>query len=112
MVIFRDTTFQRLLGSEKHHLCKRDQLAEDESVVNHHGGGGGGQALHLADKDRRLHQYGCQGRLKEELLEEGGGIGDHHQEKGGEVGGHHLAHDHPVFVQLSTKVILLSESFC
>ena len=34
-----------------------------------------------------------QGCLEEEGLEEGGGVGYHHEEKGGKVGCHHLTHD-------------------
>ena len=43
------------------------------------------------------HQHGgqvdTQGCLKEDGLEEGGGVSDHHEEERGEVGGHHLAQD-------------------
>ena len=81
-------------------LSKRHQLAQDQPVVDHLGGRGGGQALHLADEDCRHHQHSCsvhaQSCLKEDGLEEGGGIGDHHEEEGGEVGGHHLAHNLPL----------------
>ena len=56
-----------------------------------------GQALHLADEDGGHHEHGgqvhTQGCLKEEGLEKGGGVGDHHEEERGEVGGHHLTHD-------------------
>ena len=74
---------EELHGSEKHNLGERPQL--------------NWEALHLADEDRRYHQHGgqvhAQSCLKEERLEEGGGVGDQHEEEGGEVGGHHLAHD-------------------
>ena len=89
-----------LLSCEKHHLDKRNQLTEDQPVVDHLGGRGGGQALYLADEDGGHHQHGgqihTQGCLKEERLEEGGGVGDHHEEEGGEVSGHHLAQDLPL----------------
>ena len=88
---------EELDGSKKHHLDKGNQLAEDQPVVNHLYIGCGGQALHLADEDGGHHQHGGQVHtqccLKEEGLEEGSGVGDHHEEEGGEVGGHHLTHD-------------------
>ena len=81
-------------------LNKRNQLAHHQPHVDHLDVGGGGQALHLADEDRCHHQHGgqvhTQGCLEEEGLEEGGGVGDHHEEERGEVGGHHLAHDLPL----------------
>ena len=44
--------------------------------------------------------------IKEEWFEEGGGIGDHHEEDGGEICGHHLAHD------LSLQSDLHADTFC
>ena len=70
-------------------------MAKDQPDVDHLDVRGGGQALHLADEDGGRYQHGgqvhAQGCLKEEGLEEGGGIGDHHEEDGGEICGHHLA---------------------
>ena len=100
MILNKNIVPKKLQGCYEHHLNKWNQLAEDEPVVDHLGGRGGGQALHLADEDRGHHQHGgqvhAQGCLEEEGLEEGGGVGDHHEEEGGEVGGHHLAHNLPL----------------
>ena len=83
----------------KDHLGEGNQLTEYQPEVDHLWIGGEGQLLHHADEDGRHHQHvgqvHCEGGLKEERLEEGGGKGDHEEEKGGEVGGQHLAHDLP-----------------
>ena len=82
---------------QEDYLRKGNQLTEDQPVVNHLRIGGQGKFLHDADEDGRHHQHvgqvHCEGGLKEEWLEEGGGKGDHEEEEGGEVGGQHLAHD-------------------
>merc|ERR1712004_892979 len=83
-------------GSEKHHLGKGNQLAENEPDVDHLDVRGGGQALHLADEDGGHHQHGgqvhTQGCFKEIRLEEGGGKGDRCQKKCGEICRHQLTH--------------------
>ena len=74
-------------GSHENDLCKWQELTKNQQVVDHLGGRGGGQALHLADEDGLHHQHGgqvhAQSCLKEKRLEEGGGVGDHHEKHGG-----------------------------
>ena len=62
-----------LACSDKHHLGKGNQVAEDQPEVDHLGGRGGGQ----------------HGGYVEECC----CLCYHYEEKGREVGGHHLAHD-------------------
>ena len=89
-----------LVQESKDHLSEGNKLAEYQPDVDHLGVGGEGQLLHHTDEDGRHHQHvgqvHCEGSLKEERLEEGGGKGDHEQEEGGEVGGQHLTHDLPL----------------
>ena len=84
---------------QHHSFDEGHQLAEDQPDVDHLDVRGGGQALHLADEDGGHHQHGGQVHgergLEEDRLEEGGGVGDRHEEDGGEVGGHHLGRHLP-----------------
>ena len=93
-IFFQLILFQVFHGSEEHHLGKVAQLTEP--VVDHLGDRGGGHALNLADGNGRHHQKGgqvkTQIRLKEEWLEDGGGVGDDYEKEGWKVCCHHLAH--------------------
>ena len=73
-------------------------MAEDQPNVNHFHVGGGGQPLHHTDEDGRHDQHvgqihGEGGFEVDWLLEESGGVGNHHEQDRGQVCGHYLTHD-------------------
>ena len=78
-------------------LCKRNQLSKDQPDVDHLDIGGGGQRLGHADEEGGQHQQrrpvDRHHRLKEERLEEVGGVDNTQDEKGGKEGGEELIDD-------------------
>ena len=71
----------------KDYLCKGNELAEDEPIVDHLQVGSRRQSLHHTDEDGRHDQHvgqvHRQSGLKVDWLEEGGGKGDQHEKEGG-----------------------------